>query len=487
MIDVLFPSVNPEEQVVNGDYKASTDNLRSMVSEVMANELVKVLNENGLDDELSYHIDDQHEEMLIRSLTKHIFDLSVKKGQDIHRTQKDGQLMGSITSFIFLCLANAAMCRWALEMSYDKEFRIVDDYRLRVPLAPLRVNGDDCTLKGPRDPLHAGVRNLKTNWLDITAFGGLESSIGKTLYSLPHRPVVVINSRTYDRVDDKWVERKFVNMGLLLGKARSVISGTGISEMVPYERLGSNHHELMKMCPDFLSERINKEFIYHNANTLRRCPNIPWAAPEYLGGPGLKPLVDMSMYDRKLASILIMNKSKDGDIIKKLTVERCPQDAEWNCHRLVQKRLDTLEVPEAKFKSFKQVVHNALPSENEEDEKIFDLEDNFGRLYKLMVCETLANHYFTDIFEGDLDENDNRLNDFKEDPKTPINKKLQQVLNKNNRAWSYVQHIEETGEFCDVNIRSQQDLLHEKKKFYVPVIDMKQSSAFAEVRKLNCS
>lgn len=108
---------NEDMQILNGDYKASTDNLRGWVSETLADELCKVLKENG-----SFEID---QTLLVRSLTGHIFQM--KDGSK--KPQTDGQLMGSISSFPFLCLANAALCRLALEWSYGKRIPLH-----RVPL-----------------------------------------------------------------------------------------------------------------------------------------------------------------------------------------------------------------------------------------------------------------------------------------------------------------------------------------------------------------
>jgi hypothetical protein len=483
IINDLYRSIEPDEIIINGDYKASTDNLRTWVSETLADEIIKVLNENATTD--CKIIDDRFKEMILRSLTGHVFylgEVGTPKGVTL-KPQLEGQLMGSITSFPFLCLANAAMCRWAIELNYQKTFKIVDWKYDGSPIVPLRVNGDDCTLKGLREPISTESPSLKDAWLKITKFGGLESSLGKTLYSLPHRPVVVINSRTFDRLDERWVERKFVNMGLMKGMKRSSVgtAPTGIA----YEQLGSVHHELMRSCPVDMIHVINKRFIYFNKHTLKQYPNIPWNAPSFLGGPGLKPIIEMSAFDRKIASILIMNKSKEGDIMRKLTVQKVPSTKLWKVHMAVLDRFEKIGVSEVPFR--KMVL---TPPTNKygdfEDEPLtipYDIKEGYNRLYKLFCVESLYIHLFPKIYEYAGVDKDQK--DLMEDLFHQTKKRL---LWRNNRAWASAYEVSFSGEFCDVRVRSSSDLVQEKKEAYVPVIDHKTLSRIIdETRKLNCS
>ena len=165
--------------------------------------------------------------MLIRSLTKHLFEME----NGTLREQKEGQLMGSITSFPFLCLANAAFCRWALEISEHKKMRVRNQpLDCKSMIAPLLINGDDCTMKGCRS-------NMRHLWTTITSFGGLTSSLGKTLFSLKEKPITVINSQTFDYVDGQWVTRKYVNLGILMSKPRSGMSAEEIGRASCRERV----------------------------------------------------------------------------------------------------------------------------------------------------------------------------------------------------------------------------------------------------------
>jgi hypothetical protein len=171
----------PKDVIISGDYKASTDNLHRWVSEAIARRIAFCLRKNG-------QFSDILEELLVRSLIDHIF----VDRDGCRFAQKEGQLMGSVTSFPVLCIANAAMCRWAMEVASGRTYHL--DSRI-----PLRVNGDDCVFRGPQDL-------LPLFWEEITKYGGLESSVGKTYYS---RKFAVINSVLYDIVYDKrdpWTE-----------------------------------------------------------------------------------------------------------------------------------------------------------------------------------------------------------------------------------------------------------------------------------------
>jgi hypothetical protein len=500
-----FNIIDPDEIMINGDYKASTDNLHSWVSEALAEELIEVLRENETD----FHIDDDHKAMLLRSLTGHIFQIPKgkdKRGNIIYeeKLQREGQLMGSVTSFPFLCLANACFCRLALELAHLKQLRIVDEDYNNCPLARLLVNGDDCTMKGPREPLHSRTLDLKTLWLVITRYGGLESSVGKTLFSLPNKPICVINSRTFDFVDGNWHLRKFVNMGLMLGKKRSVASGE-CGDKVLYERLGAIHHELLETSPGFLIPDVNKRFLYYNSDVLKAYPNIPWTAPNFLGGPGLKRVQDccMSERDRKLASILIMNQQKSGDLIKGLHVERPQNFIEWKTHSIINDRFKQIGVEEENFGwiDVETPSGSSIESSSEDpqefkmeqlqDHNYFEMDLGYSKLYSLFAVEVLFTHrpHLVKILNDDMGDarDENRI----EIAQEYSDRRRKKVLSDNNIAWARAQMYAsgDREEFADVVVRSVTDLEHEKKKFVIPVVNLDKLPDGVDVhpRKLNLS
>lgn len=362
--------VQKENQFLNGDYKASTDNLRGWVSETLAIELVKVLAENRILGDNSYEID---QDLLIRSLTGHIFEME----NGSYSTQKDGQLMGSISSFPFLCLANAALCRLALEWTWGKKFLLTD--------IPLLVNGDDCTLCGPRDEFVV-FRNI---WEKITNFAGLTSSQGKTLFSLPSRPIVVINSMTFDWDvrNSCWKERKFVPLGIMLNKPRS--GATGVAAERQYSELGALHRQLFHMSPSFVWTEVSSIFVKNVEHILRRCPSIPWYTPEYLGGPGLMPLFrdkaqkvpEVSSYDLKLFTFMIMHLNRSDVIQPTLALK----PTEWKFHDYVRRSYG--EIKETTFLF------------TEEEGQLIDMEEEASKLYRLKTVEALFRNSTSKLYE----------------------------------------------------------------------------------------
>lgn len=438
IINKVMGIVTDDEIIVNGDYKASTDNLHSWVSEAIAEELILVLNENSINQPEALYLDDQFKDMLIRSLTGHIFEMrdgSLKK-------QTEGQLMGSITSFPFLCIANAAFCRWALELANNKIYRVTNrplDHK--TILCPLRVNGDDCTMKGCR-------KTLKDLWLKITAFGGLSSSQGKTLFSLPHKPICVINSQTYDYDNGTWIQRKLVNSGLLLGKVRSVIKGSETKGKA-YSELGTIHRELKKNSPPEIWKEVSSRFIKYNKDTLSQCPNIPWEAPEYLGGPGLcLRSAEMSYIDRACATIIIMNTNSTKNSEK---IRRKRPDIVWRLHDAVQDRLKEFrELP----MNFQYVRRNDMifdPMFTLDDAFITNesTDDNYSKLYKALTIETLFTKKLKDIYKESELHSDT-------------------TLKHNDNIWAEAR--KSIQKVQSLRVRDTEDILYEKKYSNLPTI-----------------
>jgi len=140
----------------------------------------------------------------------------------------------------------------------------------------------------------------------------------------------------YDLDSHTWEERKYVNMGILLGKKRSIGKGQGKLDQVSYDELGTLHRELNRQCPKEIWPSVSSRFIYYNANTLKKCPNIPWSMPEYLGGPGLVPKDPYSEEDLRCATILKMNMKGDHQYHNsKLRVGKTSSIAEWKLHEVV--------------------------------------------------------------------------------------------------------------------------------------------------------
>jgi hypothetical protein len=263
-----------DEAYLSGDYSDATNNLCPWVSETIATSIIDVC---GLDDTLG--------RLFVEALTMHQIEAppgvpGVEQGT-LH-PQRWGQLMGSVISFPILCIANAAMCRWAQEIAYER--------RMSLTQAHLLINGDDCLLRTNQQGLRA--------WKKISSFGGLEPSIGKFYYS---RAFANINSTNFVRLEDEeaipyndpttgrarllnFKYTPFVNMGLLKGLKRS--GGTDVKSLDPLDGIGARASGLMSSCPEHLRLVVWREFLNEHKEKLSKA-GLPWYVPLAFGGLGL--------------------------------------------------------------------------------------------------------------------------------------------------------------------------------------------------------
>jgi hypothetical protein len=337
---------------LSGDYRDATNGLFSWASEVAADEV-------GIQTEL-YPVERR---LFKSSLTGHT--LRGKK-------QRTGQLMGSITSFVILCIINAAGCRWASEIDQGRIFTLKD--------CPLMINGDDCALR-------CSERGRRA-WKKITAFVGLEESVGKTYFS---RDFVEINSTQYYRDADnpqtlilqkteqvrnpvvydgapKTITRtrmvtrqipfhltRYINVGLLFGLKRSGLS-VGLNDQDdPRNNLGSRYRELLRLAPPHLREAAHRAFINHHRELLDKT-RLPWFAPEWIGGMGLTGLKEPSEKDLRIARMITLNWAN------KRPISLAHQEANWKTWQVASKRVPKPFVVEEK-NSGTEVYNRAVASE----------------------------------------------------------------------------------------------------------------------------
>jgi hypothetical protein len=317
LLDRLGASLKELEGYLSGDYEGATDNLRSWVSETIANEVASCL-----------HLFPVEHRLLLSQLTGHLFDTVT--GQ---KPQTRGQLMGSVVSFPILCIANAAISRWAYELGSDKRRCLLRD-------TPLMVNGDDmqmrCTVKG------------RMAWSKIAGFAGLKESVGKTWYS---RTLVEINSTMYlagpehfhgiqtlDKLGKvkirpcPFVQVPYVNFGLLRGLKRSG-GAVGLNDLAdPKETVGARYRELLTHCPPHLKPKVHKMFIQYHADVLKLA-RVPWHIPEWLGGLGLTGYRDPTSLDLRIAHRILIGWAKR----RPATVK--PGEQSWVIWNLAEKRI----------------------------------------------------------------------------------------------------------------------------------------------------
>lgn len=326
------------ELYLSGDYSAATDNLKSWVSETIADQLSEQL-------ELS----DLEAKLLRESLTGHLLTTDSGAQPANAQPQRRGQLMGSITSFPILCIANAAMTRLALELGLRRQtgrFR----YKLLRDL-PILINGDDVVARTTRYGFEA--------WKKITAIGGLTWSPGKTYVSpefceLNSQRFLREEGRTVTTLDRSglrevtracpFVHVPYVNMGLLLGQTRSgaPLSREDVIGSAQGRSLGSCYRDLINAAPEEVRVKVHKAFVENNKEALESLRPIPWYVPEWLGGVGLTGVEEPSTLDRKIARMILLNWRK--------TQPRTVQNtqAEWLTWELASRRM-----PEAYWSSTK--------------------------------------------------------------------------------------------------------------------------------------
>lgn len=326
-------------EFISGDYKASTDNLHSWVSEILSEEIMGCLSTNSTD--INPEFMSQASILMKRSLTQHIlenpiFGLEYDDSYGIDRDtfdkykviaallQKEGQLMGSITSFPFLCIANAALCRYAMEISENRRWSLRD--------VPLLCNGDDCILK---------VRKCigRLAWEMVTKFGGLESSVGKTYFS---DKFAVMNSVHFNYKPASWTEEAtnpfhevaYVNLGLVYGQKKSGVRGK------PVEALGALHHKLFETCPSRCWKRANRRFLKVNRSILEEYEQ-PWYLPKWCGGIGLRRPDDYAgTFDRVVVFSIMKTLKEKGTFSLDHDVPRLVKDEpEWKMFALAQRDL----------------------------------------------------------------------------------------------------------------------------------------------------
>jgi len=293
----------------------------------------------------------------------------------------------------------------------------------------------------------------------------------KLFFSLGHRPVAVINSQTfdYDNESQLWRERRCINLGLLLGKQRSTLGGE--DRQVPYEMLGSLHRELFRNCPKDIWPDISARFIYYNSDTLKQFPNIPWVAPEYLGGPGLVPKNgEMLFHDRAVLSYLIRKQNTKD---KRLKIKKIMTLTEWQLHKIVTERISQIDVLPM---NYQQIRENNGILQHEEMENHFpfyeefssqNVDMNYSKMYKQFVVETLFRDDITALYKP------------KNKSKVKRNKREDYMTNnkshwKNNSAYAEARKQIEFYGIGDLKVRSTEDLTYEKKFSCIPVLELAQ-------------
>ncbi len=265
MINSMFGKVPDNHAMLSGDYSDATNELKMWVSEEVTKAVVTTL---GLSEK---------EAILVKkSLTEHIMLIKTKGEKspavETKAKQTEGQLMGSILSFIWLCITNITLVWMTKEGEVEEE----------IPFNELQclINGDDC--------LFSVSSKGKYLWAKYGALMGLKPSIGKVFFT---NEFCTLNSRMFAMRDGKWIDVPFISSSLLSGKEKSVRLGTErlIDPLVKVNDVGQRNYWLMLACPKYARHAVQKKFIQNNSNTLKHplLHAIDWFMPTWSGGLGM--------------------------------------------------------------------------------------------------------------------------------------------------------------------------------------------------------
>jgi hypothetical protein len=230
-------------------------------------------------------------ELGVKALTGHLIE---------GEPQLWGQLMGSIISFIVLCIGNATVVRSSLEIADKAKYPIsLKNAPGLAEQCPMLINGDDGLVRSTAD--------FMSIWKSIAASVGLVPSIGKTYV---HREYCNINSTSFLYKGGKATLIPYVNMGLVLGMGRSAaISSSDVFSPDEGLTLGARHRELLRSCPQSLRLCVHELFLKANNEVLTSLRAIPWYLPESLGGVGLAPIYEMCGDDVEDSSLTFLTTS----------------------------------------------------------------------------------------------------------------------------------------------------------------------------------
>lgn len=277
--DMVVPAQG-QWQYLSGDYSDATNEIQSWCTRVVTDEICDVLSLSPGERELCH-----------KSLTEHYIQMSLPNGSRFKdeiteqqvldaagrgtsvAKQTNGQLMGSILSFLILCIENLTLM-WMT----DEEAQEVE---LTLEQVRCLVNGDDCliTTNG------RGYMFWKLYGTEM----GLKPSIGKVYFT---NEFCTLNSRMFYLDDlDIWNEIPFVASSLLVGAQKSVRLSTSADKdpFFKIDTIGQNNYWLMYHCPVKMRQEVQHAFINNHAQILKsqRLEAIDWFAPTWCGGLGL--------------------------------------------------------------------------------------------------------------------------------------------------------------------------------------------------------
>jgi len=212
--------------------------------------------------------------------------------------QETGQLMGSIISFIVLCMANAGICLAGFRAEFE-------DAEKELRELPLLINGDDCVM--------LFTARQRSRWAQASAHIGMDLSVGKCYTA---KDWCQINSTAFILTPRGFEVAPYINFGLL---GREKVRG---GDLRTFEDLSSLAKEFLKGHHPDSHDHLMSLFIksHLESGLLSEIPSgMSWWLPKHLGGLGLPwtrsaPLDEQISAKQKMLATMIMKSFQPGNV-----------------------------------------------------------------------------------------------------------------------------------------------------------------------------
>jgi len=464
VLDALGKRLDIDEIFISGDYQNATNMLKSWVSDVISEQISKNLN-----------LEENFSNLFKDSLTGyHIIDTI----NDLDAEQTNGQLMGSITSFPVLCIANAACCRWALELTYKKKIMLND--------SRLMVNGDDCVF--------IGKESTYTYWKRITSQAGLNESIGKTFKSNSFLNINSMNF-TFTKDEEHLLEvydmrtgkiRKterlcpynwtpYINAGILLGLKRSG-GKVSIKDQHTDANLAARSKELIRGLDPAMAEAVMNKFVECNWDLLEKF-KVPWYMPEDLGGLGLANVqliakdyeFDKEYQTYNLVQKRNVSKHQPSELDKRILTSIILKNKDKKSRKPKKvEKVNEWRTREVALKTIKKELVNQKPREYLSAKRTAEVE-RYEQLINVKSISLLFDSRFSidDLYKSTTKEGMKKMNN--------VNK---EVYKSNEKLWQPKNHISKNGLMnMPTELRSEH-----KTYIFISVADMSEKYIEKEVQ-----
>jgi len=273
----FFSHLDKKLKVVSGDYKSATDRLNADASRLALRSLLEVISIN--EESLLVLMETLNGQVLEYDKTidgyknEPYFD-EAKAELPQETLQTNGQLMGSILSFVILCIINAAVFLHTARIYLDDPWFTLDD---AFEFYGLRINGDDI--------LYAASDEFIDQWMENVRLVGLIPSLGKNYISADF---FTINSMLFVLQEGKPKYRPFLNSGLLYATNPHISTSNVAVEPITFA--SSAEAIQARFLEGFEGDQfLEWLFLRRNQEALEKCSfGRNWFIPTALGGLGLK-------------------------------------------------------------------------------------------------------------------------------------------------------------------------------------------------------